>query len=201
MIKPDELILVMGRRGCGKSYLAKKIQEIWPRRIIIDSLNEYTDGIIVNSFSEFCDKLIILKEKNIRKFVLIFKFNPEEGSSTEVFDQILRISYYFGDVQIVIEEIQRYSSPHFLSKWLENCLFVGRHQKISMLFTTQRPGMLNKGILSQCAHVFCGQLIDKNDINYVSGFLGDKSRELTTLPQRRFIYRTDSEVKIISNDI
>lgn len=201
MIKPDELILVMGRRGCGKSYLAKKIQEIWPRRIIIDSLNEYQDGIKVNNFGDFCSQLEKLKAENAKKFVLIFRFNPEDGVSEEIFDEILRVSYYFGDVQIVIEEIQRYSTPHFLPKWLNNCLFVGRHQKLSLLFTTQRPGMLNKGILSQCAHVFCGQLIDGNDINYVAGFLGESSETLTSLPQRQFIYFSDSGVRQISNDL
>lgn len=200
MIKPTECLLVMGRRGCGKSYLAKRLQDLWPRRIIIDSLNEYSDGIRVKSFNDFCAELIKLKENKTQKFVLIFQSDPESGVSNEIFDELLRVSYYFGDVQIVIEEIQLYSSPHQLSKWLKNCLFIGRHQKLSLLFTTQRPGMLNKGILSQCSHVFCGQLIDGNDIGYVSGFLGQGSEKLVSLPERQFIYFSNDGIKTISND-
>lgn len=200
MIKPTECLLVMGRRGCGKSYLAKRLQDLWPRRIIIDSLGEYTEGIQVTGFSQFCDELLKLKQKNEKQFVLVFKFDPEVPVSDDLFNQILRVCFHFKNVQVVIEEIQRYSSPHYLPHWLDQCLFVGRHKGLSLLFTTQRPGMLNKGILSQCAHVFCGQLIDGNDVSYVSGFLGEHGNKLISLPERQFIYFSDKGIKQISND-
>lgn len=204
MIKLDDCLLVMGRRGCGKSFLAKNLQKLWPRKIIIDSLNEYKKEnektIIVNNFNDFSEKLIFLKENKSKEFTLIFQFDPETKVSEELFDQILRVAFYFKNVQIVIEEIQLYSDPHNLPHWLNRCLFIGRHQHLSLLFTTQRPGMLNKSILSQCSHVFIGNLIDGNDIRYVSGFLGDSSKKLTEIPERKFIYFSKDGIKEISNN-
>ena len=156
MIKPDDCLLVMGRRGCGKSYLAKKLQELWPRKIIFDTLHEYqSESETANSFLEYCDKLARLKSMSPDRFTLVVNFDIESEASQVEFNQMLRLAYYYGNVQIIIEEIQNFSSPHFLPLWLKNCLLTGRHQNISLLFTTQRPGELNKTILSQCAHIFC----------------------------------------------
>ncbi|MDE2102154.1 MAG: hypothetical protein KGL39_33215 [Patescibacteria group bacterium] len=201
MIKPDECILIMGRRGCGKSFLAKRIQSIWPRRVIIDTLAEYkNEGELVNNFDDFAESLVELKEKKQKKFVVVYQFNVESDSQQDEFNEILRLCYYFGGIQVVIEEIQLHSNPHWIPKWLKNDLFVGRHKKLSLLFTSQRPGMVHKSIVSQCSHIFCGNLIDGNDINYVSTFLNQESRKLINLPDRRFLYFHRGKIEEISND-
>lgn len=188
----------MGRRGCGKSFLAKKIQDIYPRKIIIDTLNEYSSPDLIYSFHEFCEK--IKQCQHLNSFTLIYQFDPESEKSIDEFNEILRICYYFGNIQIVIEEIQIFASPHYMPHWLKQCLLIGRHQGLSMMFTTQRPGELNKTILSQCAHVFCGQMIEGNDVKYVSSFLNQNSEKLINLPQREFIYFSTQGIKQIKND-
>lgn len=201
MFTSTDCILVVGRRGCGKSYLAKRIQEIWPRRVIIDTLNEYKgQGETVRSFAEFSKRLIELKAENTQKFVLIFQMPVEAEFSATEFDQILRLCFYFRNIQIVIEEIQMHSNPHFLPNWLKKNLLIGRHQNISLLFTSQRPGEVNKTIFSQCRHIFCGNLIDKNDAIYCSNFLGQDHEKLKSLPDRKFIYFNDGKCTEISND-
>ena len=52
-------IFCMGRSGCGKSHLAKRIQEKYPRKIIFDTLFEYDTKNVdsVNNFNSFCEKL------------------------------------------------------------------------------------------------------------------------------------------------
>lgn len=200
MINPTDCLIVMGRRGCGKSYLAQNIQKMWPRRVILDTLNEYNEGELVYSFNEFCEALARLKSASQTEFTLVFKFEPESATSEVEFNQILRLCYYFGNIQIVIEEIQIYSSPHNLPHWLKNALLTGRHQNLSLLFTTQRPGELHKTILSQCSHIFCGQIIEGNDLRYISSFLRQNSERLVSLPERRFLYFSGAGIQEISNE-
>lgn len=200
MINATDCVLVMGRRGCGKSHLAKRIQEIWPRRVIIDSLNEYSEGIIVHDFNSFTAELLRLKNSNAEAFVIIFQFDPESHLSEMEFDHILRVCYYFGNIQVVIEEIQLYSTPHNLPKWLKNSLLTGRHQNMSLLFTSQRPGEVNKTIISQCSHIFVGSIVEGNDINYLKGFLNQDAGRLSSLPDRQFLYFSKSGITQISND-
>lgn len=211
MINPTDCLLIMGQRGCGKSYLAKRIQALWPKRVIIDSLSEYQaeksaknpdylNAIIVNSFDSFCEKLMELKNNKSEKFVLIFNFDPESDLNEDIFDNILRVCFYYENIQIVIEEVQLYSSPHQLTKWLKNCLLIGRHRKLSLLFTTQRPGELNKTILSQCSHIFCGRISEGNDLRYISSFLNQDSEKLISIPFKKFLYFSSDGIKEISND-
>lgn len=199
-IQATDCILVMGRRGCGKSFLAKRLQSIWPRRVIVDTLNEYSGPNIVFNFHDFSEKLIKLKLENKKEFELIFQFNPENENSDVEFNELLRLCYYFSNIQIVIEEIQLFSSPHFLPKWLKNCLLIGRHRNLSILATSQRPGEVNKTILSQCSHIFCGNIIEGNDLKYISNFLNLESKKLVSIPDRKFIYFSRDGIREISNN-
>lgn len=191
----------MGRRGCGKSHLAKRLQKLWPRRVIIDSLDEYREGDIVSNFQDFTDKLINYRQNQLKEFELIYQFDPENDLSADEFNEILRVLYHFSNIQIVIEEIQLYSTPQFLPKWLKHCLLIGRHRNLSLLFTSQRPGQINKTIISQCAHIFCGQIFEGNDLKYVSNFLNQSTDKLINLPDRKFIYFSKDGIKEISNNI
>lgn len=203
MIEKTDCILVMGRRGCGKSYLAKRIQTIFPRRVIVDTLNEYgkNDGEVVFNFLDFSKRLIELKENKTSAFVLIFQFPVESELNKVEFNQIMRLCYYFRNIQIVVEEIQLHCNTQWLPHWLKNNLLIGRHQNLSLLFTSQRPGEVNKTIVSQCSHIFCGNLIDGNDLKYVSNFLNQNSEKLVNLPDRRFLYFHKGKIAEISNDI
>jgi DNA helicase HerA-like ATPase len=60
--------------------------------------------------------------------------------------------------------------------------------------------MVNKGILSQCAHIFIGPLTDGNDLRYVSAFLNEETQKLVSIPERQFIYFKDGDKKQISNN-
>lgn len=200
MIVHTDCLLVMGRRGCGKSYLAKRLQAMWPRRVIFDSLNEYTEGEFVSSFNEFAALLEQKKNSGATEFVIVFQFDPESRVSELEFDHALRLCYYFGNIQVVIEEVQLYCSSHFMPKWLKNALLTGRHQSLSLLFTSQRPGEVHKTIISQCSHVFVGTIVDGNDVRYLSNFLNQESERLPQLPDRRFLYFSKNGVKEIGND-
>jgi hypothetical protein len=197
----SDKILIMGRSGCGKSFLCRNLQTMWPRRVIIDSLGEYNDEPEkFNSFNSISNRLITASRENHEEFTLVFQFDPENENADETFNELIRILYYFGNILIVIEEVQLYSNPHFLPHWLRNSLLTGRHRNVGLIFTSQRPGEVNKTIVSQCRHLFCGNLIDKNDINYVAGFLNSESNKLINLKDRKFIYRGPDGIKEVENN-
>jgi DNA helicase HerA-like ATPase len=213
MFKPTDLTLtdcnaILGMRGCGKTHLGRNIQKIYPKIVIIDALKEYKEseerklgGIIFSDFNEFCAALFEVKNKRKKRFRLIFQFNEDDENTELIFEQLIRVLYKCGNLVIVIEEIQLYSTPHKVSHWLRNLFLTGRHQNLGVIFTTQRPGELNKTILSQCAHLFVGQMHEKNDIKYISNFLGVDAEKLTELKKRFFLHWTPGgETSVIDND-
>lgn len=184
----NDVITVLGTRGTGKSTLARRISAMWPRKIIIDPVEDWTDGKAFSNFNSFSNELINLKKENKKDFKLIFRFDPDCDNNEEVFNHVLRLAYHFKNVQVIIDEVQLFSSPHFASKYLKNNLFIGRHNGISMLPITQRPGQLNKNILAQSQHVFCGQLHEKNDLNVVSEFMNIPREEIINLKKGEFFW-------------
>jgi DNA helicase HerA-like ATPase len=119
---------------------------------------------------------------------LIYRLDLDSDDNTIELDEALKLIYHLGDCLVVIEEVQIFASSHNLPKWLKNMVLTGRHQKIGVLFTSQRMGEINKTILSQCSHLFIGNMVEQNDQRYISGFIGDDVTELAGLEDRDFIY-------------
>lgn len=201
MFNQIDVVAVFGRRGSGKSYLAQKIQSLYPKRVTFDTLNEYTDGIQCTNFNDFANALQNLKAQNAQSFHLVYQFNIEGVNHDDEFNQAMRLCYYFGGLTVTIEEIQSFCSVHKMPHWLKNSLLTGRHQNMAIIVTTQRPGECHKTIMSQCSHIFTGQLHDRNDIKYVSNFIGTEANDLYLLDQREFLHFTHgSEIRKMSND-
>lgn len=204
--KPTDKIFILGRSGCGKSFLGKSIQDQFDRLVVIDSLYEYSGSdfdFVVDSYQSFLNALVHLeKEKN---FKILFRFNLAMGNSEReiLFDRACECIYQLGDVCLVIEEVHLYSSPQFLPHWFKNIALMGRHQNIGLICTSQRAGETNKTLLSMSTYVYCGQIIDLNDQKYIANFIGKEARALSELQDRTFIEYSSADpksCKIVSNN-
>lgn len=200
MIESTDCVLILGQRKCGKSFLAKNLQKLWPRKVIIDTLNEYTEGDIVYSFNDFSDKLLQFKKQKVENFTLVFQFDPENTASDVEFNELMRLCYYFGNLLVIVEEVHLHSSPYQLPHWLQKNLLVGRHQNIALMITSQRPANVHKTIVSQCSHIFVGKIIEGNDLRYLAPMLNQNTEKLVSIPERRFLYFNNGKVIEISND-
>lgn len=186
IIVPPDCTTIVGMRGSGKSFLARKLGIAYPKQVIFDPVCDWNDGVIVSSFDGFCEK--IRKFKDIDRGNLIFRFSPDDESKAETLNEALRILYSMGNVQAVIDEIQLFCTPHYMPPYLENLYFIGRHKKVGVTAITQRPSRLNKSCLSQSNHVFVGQLHEKNDISVVANFLNLSYQEISSLKPREFYH-------------
>ncbi len=195
----DKFCLVAKTKS-GKSFLGKIIQKVYPRKIIIDSTYEYSheDGEIVYGFHAFTEKIKQISE--LDQYTIIFRFNHEERDHEKIFEEICRIVFYLGDTFFVVEEIHLHSTSHSLNHWLLRIATMGSHQGIGYLFTTQRPSLLHKTLLTQCDHIFIGSLIDPNDIQYVKGFCREQAESLYSFPARKFIYWTHGRISLVDTN-
>ena len=198
----NDKFALLAKTKSGKSYLGKIIQKLYPRRIVIDTTYEYDEsfGEIIYGFTTFAKRL---KEiENVDEYSIIFRFNHEDQNQDEIFEQICRLVFYLGDTFFVVEEIHLHSNTHNINHWLLRIATMGSHQGIGYLLTTQRPSLIHKTLLTQCDHIFVGQLIDENDISYVKSFLRDEAKTIHTLEPRNFIYFSHGQIqKINTNNI
>lgn len=207
--RETDCFLVIGMRGSGKSYLGRRIQSVYPRKVIFDTLGEYDNdeyraenpsARFVYSFREFCEAVKGLE--HAQRYTLVYQFDEESEVSDEEFNQAMRVLYYLGNVFIVVEEVQSFSTTHKLPHWLKVQLLKGRHRGNGLLFTTQRPGELHKTILSQCTHFFAGQIHETNDLAYLKPIFKEKTQYLAKIEQRKFLYfRPGHDIVLVNNDL
>ena len=101
--KQTDKILAVGRSGCGKSYLGKKLASVYPRLVIFDSLNEYPKSQHdIESFSHFTSYIKKISDEKIRNYKLIIKFDTSLEDCKEIFDLYMHVLYELGDTFIVI---------------------------------------------------------------------------------------------------
>lgn len=187
--KQTDKILVVGRSGCGKSFLGKKLASVFPRLVIFDSLNEYPPSDYdIESFDQFAGYIRQISENKISRFKLIIKFDTSLEDCKEIFDHYMHVLYELGNTFIVIEEVQDYCTPYFIGRWFKKSMTSGRHRSLGFLFTTQRPSFLNKTVLSQSTNIFVGNLIDRNDSMTISQLLDCDKKEISSLNDREFLW-------------
>ncbi len=204
--KEDDVFIVLGRRGCGKSHLARGIQKCYPRKVIFDTLGEYDDPahLRCDSFGTFERALIEAHDRP--EFTIVFQFDLDREDQEAELNAVLRSLYRRGEefktsTLIVLEEVQTFATTHRMPHWLKHCLLRGRHRDLALLFTTQRPGECHKTIISQANYVFCGSLHERNDVDYARSVLGDQAHELATYPDREFLlFRPGRGTERIDNE-
>lgn len=202
MFNSTDKFLMIGRSGCGKSYLAKHLQRIYPRRIIFDSLDEYNPSqfrkppIVVTNFEGFANA--ISQVENEKKFIIIYKIDVTDDLAITYFNHSMEILYELGDVCVVIEEIQDYCSPYKIPPFLKKGMTSGRHRNMSFFMTTQRPSFIHGDIFSQATNTFCGNLIKKSDAQTMADLLNVDRKEIHLLKKREFFwFNSEREIPVI----
>lgn len=185
MIGQDDVVIILGRRGTGKTTISTTLQDAFPRVVVIDRLKEYWNsqgkkkGVthVSRTFQHFSRQILENQFKPNFKIV----FQPERDDDVLQFNEALKLIYEMGDCLLVVEEAQFFCTVHTMPSMLKEILLCGRHRKIAFFATTQRPGELHKTMLSQASHVFAGPMHEPNDIKYLYGFMGHETEKLLHL--------------------
>lgn len=191
--------LILGMSRSGKSYLGRMCADNYPRVLVIDIMGEYQDCDTVKSLPQLILKLKQLQNKS--SFFLVYQFGLSEKNKDETFNQICQLAFYFKNLHVNIEEVDKYCTSHLIPEWFENLLRRGRHQNISITMSTQAPCNLNKMCVKQADHIFIGMLKELNDVKYASNLMMGQRENLLKLNPREFLHEYMREIKSISTDL
>lgn len=134
----NRIVACAGRKGCGKSTLAREILQQSPRLFAYDTMGEHR--WIPDTFTELDQATIYLMETpGFDSFMA--RYIPESDDDEEQdFAEICSTVYDQGNMLFVVEEVvmQPGISPGAAPGKFKRIMRLGRHRNIDMLYTTQR---------------------------------------------------------------
>lgn len=147
MMRSSEIITISGKRGYGKTTVAKSIVSKLSRVLIWDPMHEYSNSYI-----------------------------PKSGSIEE-FNQFLKGYWELGNVFILVDEAdQVMPEGRPLCEYANKIINLGRHRNIGMGMVTRRLARLNKTAFSQSQEVILFHHFMPNDIRYLNEFIPDADK-------------------------
>lgn len=174
--------VILGKRGSGKTYLAKKVLSRYRRYLVFDTLGEYKDeGVVVQSLVELSE----FWQKVYRgPFRIIYQpLDPESE-----FDQICSQVWLCENLTFLVEEVDRYARPLAMSVPFKEIIQRGRHHDITFIGVTQRPHGVDKLITSQSKAMYIFNTTEPRDIKYFEDVVGsDVVKKLAELKEYEFV--------------
>ena len=178
-----KVILIFGKRGSGKSYLAGKLIENEKQLLIFDTLSEYTSGVVFGkeNYREF---ISFWRERYRRPFRLIYQpLNPDQE-----IEQIAELVFFLGNITFLVEEIDCYCSSFQISESFAHIIQRGRHKNITLIGVTQRPYGINRLLTSQAKEIYVFSTNEPRDREYLRNLLGqDVETKLDQLGQYEYL--------------
>lgn len=157
-IKYTDGVVVLGKRGSGKTYLTKKLVRNFKNKLIIDIVGNMKE-IISDS-----DKYFAVSPQNSE---LVFtKFDYKKGNFYLVVDEADRIKY--GDA-------------------LQNIINLGRNWNIGYIATARRTARINKDYLANATHLFIFKHHLPQDIKMLEEWV-DNIEVIEELNEHEFAY-------------
>jgi len=163
----SEITLILGRRGCGKTTLAKTMLAQKKRLIIFDPHGEYKIGLVARDFKEFSSYL--LKERFNPNMKITYVIDEEDINF--IFYMTCKMVYEIPDCTFVIEEIGRFVTPISFPKSFDRLIRFSRHKDISIIGITQRATDIPRILRSQANMICTFQQIESGDLKYLEKFL------------------------------
>lgn len=192
---PVEVAFVCGRRGSGKTTLARRLLGDRRRVVVFDPLGEWC------TFSAFrggrADTLVELRELLKRRWHSFRVAYVPEGDLVAQLDGLARFLWEAqapypacGTLALVIDEANLGIPNQRLRAGLagmSKLTLQGRHRGVALLAISQRPALVSVDFRGSAHRTFAFALPAPQDRQALAAQLGRAAQQLGALPDRRFI--------------
>lgn len=188
----NEIIVILGRKGCGKTVMARYLLRGKARVIVYDPMRQFSDmGAIVESPYDLKEYLIKNgKNPHIRVVYQPFYDPNDKGDiRRREFTNICMAVNCMQSVWFFVDEIDLSLPPRSEDNgFFDNLLARGRHAAISLVATTIRYVDVKRKMTAQADKIICFHMHEGADLDYFEDLWGPVARDLKTLPKYHYLF-------------
>jgi hypothetical protein len=162
------------------------LEEARPPRVAIwDTMDEY--GAIARRVGTLKELLEVLRTQSA--YVVRYVPRGTDRELTLRFDAFCTMCFDIGDLLMVVEELERVTSPsHAPAAW-SDCTLRGRHKNLSIMALSQRPASVDKNFFSNATVIRTGRLNYVGDVACMANVLCVDRRRIAALRPLEYIER------------
>jgi len=184
-----KVILIIGKRGSGKSFLTKRMIANHQRLLIYDIMSEYTDGLVFGPETkrEFAEFWGYIYKKSFR-----FAYRPIQPK--EEIDYLARLVFALGNMTFVVEEIDSICTAYDLPETFSRIIARGRHRNITLIGVTPAPFGIHRDLTRQAKEIYIFDTNEPRDRVYLRNLLGQEIEpKLDALGQFEYVKWEDGK--------
>lgn len=170
MKRENEIIVILGKKGSGKtSYALNLIRE--RKRLIIFDFNREYEGYTVGTPEALIE---VLKLNHDSDFLIVYQPSPER----EIDDHFHFLSaaiFSMSNLTFLCEEIDLVSSAGDMPEGLQRIINYGRHRGISLIGLSRRAHKVPRDLTANADRIVTFQQFEPRDIKYLADYMGERS--------------------------
>jgi len=189
MTDEKKIILVIGKRGSGKSYLVKKMIRTDTRLVVFDLMSEYVEGV---TFGPENPRELAWFWRKFYKRDFRIVYRPIRPKAEIL--QLAELVYSLGNLTFVVEEIDSICTPYELPDPFAAIVQRGRHKNIQLIGVTPAPYGINRDLTRQAKEIYIFNTNEPRDIDYLRQLLGSEiEAKIAALEQYQYVKWTDGK--------
>lgn len=137
------------------------------RRIIVDTLGEHEDGVIVTTPLQLSNAV---SDDLKKSFNVIVRFEDEQKG----FVWSCKAARAAKKCVLIVDEIDMYSNAYKAPKAMSWLVRYGRHNAVYMICIARRPADLWKTLRANANNIYMLRIVDPDDQKYLGSFISQE---------------------------